>query len=177
MNMRTENWNGYVIRFTEVDGEWYAILKDICDALGLRTDGISQRLDPDMLLKVNVEFEPSSNGVRSRGNAANRQMLAINEEGIYEALYASRKLEARKFRRWSASVMRRLRKTVGLEQYEVLKMMDPEVQNQIDYILDSLYFDADLGIWMRSVTVPGGDVEQVPFESVEEVIQKGAQLK
>ena len=177
MNMRTENWNGYVIRFTEVDGEWYAILKDICDALGLRTDGIAQRLDTDMLLKVNVEFEPSSNGVRSRGNAANRQMLAINEEGIYEALYASRKLEARKFRRWSASVMRRLRKTVGLEQYEVLKMMDPEVQNQIDYILDSLYFDVDRGIWMRSVTVPGGDVEQVPFESVEEVIQKGAQLK
>lgn len=173
MNIRTENWNGYVIRFTKVDGEWYAILKDICDALGLRTDGIAQRLDPDMLLKVNVEFEPSSNGVRSRGNAANRQMLAINEEGIYEALYASRKLEARKFRRWSASVMRRLRKTVGLEQYEVLKMTDPEVQNQIDYILDSLYFDSDRGIWMRSVTVPGGDVEQVPFESVEEVIRKG----
>lgn len=173
MNMRTENWNGFNIRFTEVNGEWYAILKDICDALGLRTDGIAQRLDPDMLLKVNVEFEPSSNGVRSRGNAANRQMLAINEEGIYEALYASRKLEARKFRRWSASVMRKLRKTVGLEQYEVLKMMDPEVQNQIDYILGSLYFDADRGIWMRSVTVPGGDVEQVPFESVEEVIRKG----
>ena len=104
-------------------------------------------------------------------------MLAINEEGIYEALYASRKLEARKFRRWSASVMRRLRNTVGLEQYEVLKMMDPEVQNQIDYILDSLYFDSDCGIWMRSVTVPGGDVEQVPFESIEEVIQKGVLLK
>ena len=171
--MKTENWNGFNIRFTEVNGEWYAIMKDICDALGLRTDGITQRLDPDMLLKVNVEFEPSSNGVRSRGNAANRQMLVINEEGIYEALYASRKLEARKFRRWSASVMRRLRKTVGLEQYEVLNMTDPEVQNQIDYILDSLYFDADRGIWMRSVTVPGGDVEQVPFESVEEVIQIG----
>lgn len=41
MNIRTENWNGYVIRFTKVDGEWYAILKDICDALGLRTDGIA----------------------------------------------------------------------------------------------------------------------------------------
>lgn len=52
-------------------------------------------------------------------------------------------------------------------------MTDPEVQNQIDNILDSLYFDADRGIWMRSVTVPGGDVEQVPFESVEEVIRKG----
>lgn len=36
-NMRTENWCGYEIRFVEIDGEWHAILKDICDALGLRT--------------------------------------------------------------------------------------------------------------------------------------------
>ena len=192
MNMRTENWNGYVIRFVEIDGEWYAILKDICSALGLRTDNVANRLDPDMLQRVSVEgisnrpatysgnsefHNTVKKGYEKRETTRTFSMLAINEEGIYESLYASRKLEARKFRRWSASVMRRLRKTVGLEQYEVLKMMDPEVQNQIDYILDSLYFDADRGIWMRSVTVPGGDVEQVPFESVEEVIRKGAMLK
>ena len=52
MNMKTENWQFQDVRFVEVNGEWYAILKDICDALGLRTDGIAQRLDPDMLLKV-----------------------------------------------------------------------------------------------------------------------------
>lgn len=34
-NMRVENWCGYDIRFVEVDGEWMAILKDVCDALGL----------------------------------------------------------------------------------------------------------------------------------------------
>ena len=55
MNMRTENWNGYVIRFVEIDGEWYAILKDICSALGLRTDNVANRLDPDMLQRVSVE--------------------------------------------------------------------------------------------------------------------------
>lgn len=192
MNMRTENWNGCVIRFVEIDGEWYAILKDICGALGLRTDKVADRLDPDMLTRVDVPgkaWKPNSGsnvyskdlrehttfqgGYASDEYVRTYSMLAINEEGIYESLYASRKLEARKFRRWSASVMRKLRKTVGLEQYEVLQMTDPEVQNQIDYILDSLYFDADQGIWMRSVTVPGGDVEQVPFESVEEVIRKG----
>lgn len=35
--MRTENWMGYEIRFVEKDGEWWAILKDICDALHLRS--------------------------------------------------------------------------------------------------------------------------------------------
>lgn len=54
MNMRTENWNGYVIRFVEIDGEWYAILKDICGALGLRTDKVADRLDTDMLTRVDV---------------------------------------------------------------------------------------------------------------------------
>lgn len=53
--MRVENWNGYDIRFVEVNGEWYAILKDICDALGLRTAKIVERLGPDMMERVPVE--------------------------------------------------------------------------------------------------------------------------
>ena len=53
--MRIENWQGHDIRFVEVKGEWYAILKDICDALDLRTDGVVQRLDSDMMSRVKVE--------------------------------------------------------------------------------------------------------------------------
>lgn len=90
-------------------------------------------------------------------------MLAVNEIGIYEALYASRKLEARKFRRWSGEVMKKLRNKVGLEQYEVMKMTDPEVQADIDFILDSIYYDETTGKLMRSITVQGGDVEQIEF--------------
>lgn len=30
-NMKTESWCGHDIRFVELNGEWYAILKDICD--------------------------------------------------------------------------------------------------------------------------------------------------
>ena len=53
--MRTENWCGHDIHFIEQDGEWYAILKDICDALDLKTFKVSQRLDPDMMIKVKVD--------------------------------------------------------------------------------------------------------------------------
>ena len=64
--MRTENWCGYDIRFVEINGEWWAILKDICDALKLRTDAIAQRLDPSMLERVKVNVSDTiSNGVRS----------------------------------------------------------------------------------------------------------------
>ena len=163
--MRTENWCGYDIRFVEIKGEWWAILKDICDALGLRTKDVSQRLHPDMLERVAVKVsEDGSNDLRSRGENETRWMLAVNELGIYEALFASRRLEARKFRMWAGTVMKKLRSNVGLEGYEVMRMTEPEIQDEIDHILDTLYWDDATGKLMQSVTVQGGDVEQVEFE-------------
>ena len=163
--MRTESWCGYDIRFVEANGEWWAILKDICDALNLRSKDISQRLDPDMMERVCVDLsEDGSNGFRSRGDNKTRWMLAVNELGIYEALFASRRLEARKFRRWSATVLQKLRNQVGLEQYEVMRMTDADIQEDIDHILDTLFYDEKTGKLMQSVTVAGGDVEQVVFE-------------
>ena len=162
--MRIETWCGYDIRFVEIDGEWYAILKDICDALDLRTDSVSQRLDPSMVERVRVDVsDHNSTGVSSRARKTH-DMLAVNEIGIYEALFASRRLEARKFRRWSAEVMKKLRSKVGLAGYEVMKMTEPDTQDKINWILDSLYYDEETGLVMQSVTVPGGDVDQIPFE-------------
>lgn len=193
--MRTENWCGYNIRFVEIDGEWWAILKDICDALNLRTAKIAERLHPSMLERVLVEapdsrsFEGTLNTSKDGSNNLRHEpvgkidksmigkdigrkpgewkthwMLAVNELGIYEALFASRKLEARKFRMWAGTVMQKLRANVGLEGYEVMRMTDPEIQDQIDDILDTLFWDDEKQMLMRSVTIQGGDVEQVPFE-------------
>ena len=182
--MRVENWCGYDIRFVEIDGEWWAILKDICDALNLKTFKIAQRLEPGMLerVKVDVSDIPSRNiryehrPVKSidknmigkdigrrPGDNKTRWMLAVNELGIYEALFASRRLEARKFRTWAGTVMQKLRSKVGLQQYEVMRMTEPEIQDDIDHILDTLYWDEEKKCVMQSITVQGVDVEQVPF--------------
>ena len=185
--MRVENWNGYDIRFVEINGEWYAILKDICDALRLRTAAIAQRLDADMLERVLVEspddlttFEMTldthepikklttdmlDRDIRRRpGQNKTRWMLAVNEIGIYEALYASRKLEARKFRRWSAGVMKKLRGFVGLEGYEAMRLTEKDIQDKIDDILDVLYWDDEKKCLMVSITVQGGDADQITFD-------------
>lgn len=171
--MRVENWCGYDIRFIEVDGEWMAILKDICDALGLRTDKVAYRLDPDLMKRVCVEVSDNPLRVvrsnlpsesRSPGENKTRWMLAVAEAGIYQALFASRKLEARQFTGWVSSVLPKLRKNVGLEQYEVMRMTEPAIQEEINYMIDSLYWDEERGCVMQSVTVQGGDVDQVPFE-------------
>ena len=139
--MRTENWCGYKIRFIEKDGEWWAILKDICDALDLKTFKVSQRLNQAMLKRVRIDVcDIPSGDVRSKARKT-QDMLAVNEEGIYEALFASRKLEARKFRKWSASVLKKLRSKVGLQGYEVMRMTEPNIQDEIDFLLDSIYWD------------------------------------
>lgn len=146
--MITEIWNGHRIRFAERDGEYLAILKDVCDALELRTDLIVKDLDADMLVYL--------------GNGQER-MAALTELGVYEAIFASKKMEARSFRRWSLSVLKKLREKVGLSGNEVMRMLDPEVQEEINQILDTIYWDEEKGCVMQSITVAGGDVEQVPF--------------
>lgn len=192
--IKIENWCGYDIRFIEIDGEWWAILKDICDALKLRTAKIAERLEPSMLERVLVDTSNIvSNDLRSNvpskdlryehnpvktvnsamigkdigrrpGDNKTRWMLAVNELGIYEALFASRRLEARKFRMWAGTVMQKLRTRVGLEGYEVMRMTEKDIQDDIDHILDTLFWDEEKKCLMQSVTVQGGDVEQVPFE-------------
>lgn len=192
--IRTENWCGYDIRFIEIDGEWWAILKDICDALKLRTDKIASRLYPDMLERVLVDTSNiASDDLRSDhplkvdrythqpiksvnksvigkdigrhpGENKTRWMLAVNQKGIYQALFASRKLEARKFQMWTFDILDKLRKNVGLQGYEVMRMTEPEIQDEIDHILDTLYWDDEKKCVMQSVTVQGGDVDQIPFD-------------
>lgn len=162
--MKVENWCGHNIRFVEIDGEWWAILKDICDALNLRTAKVAERLDPNMLERVRVDVSDRPlKDVRSRARKT-QDMLAVNEIGIYEALFASRRLEARKFRMWTGTVLQKLRKNVGLEGYEVMRMTEPEIQDDIDHILDTLYWDEEKKCVMQSITVQGGDVDQIPFE-------------
>lgn len=162
--MKIENWCGHDIRFVEINGEWWAILKDICDALGLRTDKVAYRLEPSMLERIRVEVSDTPSRVVTSKARKTQDMLAVNELGIYEALFASRKLEARKFRMWAGSIMQKLRSRVGLEQYEVMRITEPEIQENINHILDTLFYDEETKTLMASVTVAGGDVEQIPFE-------------
>lgn len=165
MNTRIEKWQGHEIRFVEHEGQWVAILKDICDALNLRTNDVTQRLEPVMMVRVAVEASNAdSTGVRSRGENKTRQMVAINELGIYETLFASKRPEAKQLRRWTATVLQRLRTHVGLQGYEIMRMTEKEVQDDIDHFLDDIFYDEETKKLMTSRTVPGGDVEIYEFE-------------
>lgn len=116
--MKKENWNGYCIRFVEKNGEWWAVLKDVCDALGLKTYDVSRRIR-DMVSTHNLETL-----------GGKQEMLIVNEFGVYDTVFQSRKPEAKEFRCWVYEMLKELRQATGLEGFEVFRMLDKEHQKE-----------------------------------------------
>lgn len=131
--MKVEIWAGHSIRFVERDGEWWAVLKDVCEALGLKTFDVRRRLGDDMGSTHIVEDDQISSRVISDAvitDAIGRQqeMLIVSEYGIYDTVFQSRKPEAKAFRRWVYDMLATLRRQSGLEGFEVFRMLDKEHQ-------------------------------------------------
>ena len=171
-----DNDKTYCIRFIKINDMWYAVLKDVCFALGLEARHVTQRIDVEFLLKKVVKDEtPFETTSHSRRHTNGYLMTLVNEMGIYQCISGSRKLEARKFNKWYPQMISKLRKGIGLEEYMAFDMMGEKVQKhvskQLDKVLpefspflDNIFFDEETGIVMQSVTLPGGDVEQIPYE-------------
>ncbi|HEP1702984.1 TPA: Bro-N domain-containing protein [Streptococcus pyogenes] len=118
--MRTETWNGYTIRFVENNGEWWAVLADIAKALDLNPKFIKQRLGDEVV----------SNNHVADSLGRQQEMLIVNEFGIYETIFSSRKKEAKTFKLWVFEIIKQLRQSTGLEGFQVFRMFDKEHQKQ-----------------------------------------------
>lgn len=184
-NIRVENWCGYDIRFVEHDGSWYAVLKDICDALGLRTTKVKDRVECDHMVKLAVTGDwnrpisyntannltgPSQGPIKIDTQNVQRtfDMLCVDEAGIYQALSRSTRLEARKFIDWISHSLVDLRKAVGLEAYEALKLTDADVQKLIADKIDISYKEptGDLIPVAAEPTVVNNYINNVDYRKV-----------
>lgn len=116
--MKTEIWNDYPIRFVEKDGEWWAVAKDVTDALGLiqSTRAVSS-------LKGVTKSKVLTDGGQQVVNI-------INEIDIYRLVFKSRKPEAEQFQDWVFDMLRELRRSTGLEGFQIFRMLDKEHQKE-----------------------------------------------
>lgn len=133
-NLKTEYWNGHAIRFVEKDGEWWAVLKDVCDVLGLNAKHVGARLRSDGSNDkvVSNDLVPDSIGKPHK-------TLIVNEFGIYDTVFQSRKPEARDFRFWVYGLLKTLRQASGLQGFEVFRTLDKEHQlKQMAKLRDAL---------------------------------------
>ena len=97
-------YSGNEVRTVQKNGEPWFVLKDVCDILSLTdTNKISTRLDQDELTRIKFVSGGQS-----------REMLCINESGLYNVILRSDKPEAKPFRKWVTSeVLPSIRKTGG----------------------------------------------------------------
>lgn len=125
--MKTEIWNNNPIRFVEINGEWWAVLKDVCDALNLKTKYIVGRLEDEV---VSTDHILDSLGRK-------QEMLIVNEYGIYDAIFSSKKKEAKEFKKWVYQMLKQLREASGLQGFEIFRQLDKEHQKKQMEVLKS----------------------------------------
>lgn len=130
--MKTELWNGYPIRFVEIDGEWWAVAKDVAVALGYaKTEHLTRRLKAKYkgIHKVNTI---SAKGTTKRGTLCGEQIVVVlTEQGVYKAIMNSHKPEAEDFEDWVFTILKTLRQQSGLEGFQVFRMLDKERQREM----------------------------------------------
>lgn len=85
-----------------------------------------------------------------------RKVTFITETGLYNVLAQSRKPIARAWRRVVHEELIALRRSRGRNVSEQFEDWNHQA--------DTIYFDEETGMLMCSVTVPGGDAEQVPYK-------------
>lgn len=81
------------VRVVMRNNEPWFVAKDVCDILGTRTDTIRQIVGNKRVMSLN----PNTIGV---GNHGGRDILIVNEAGLYKLVLAGRKNEAVKFQDW-----------------------------------------------------------------------------
>lgn len=85
-----------------------------------------------------------------------RSVSFVTETGLYNILSQSHKPLARKWRRVIHNELIRIRKEKGMDIVEQFE--------EWDRMAETLYFDEVTGLIMQSVTVAGGDVDQIPYD-------------
>jgi len=116
--MKTEIWNGYSIRFVENDGEWWAVAKDVAEALGYaETRNMTKLVSKKYLMSSVLD-------------GMNAKSTLICEFGIYKAIFGSHKSEAEDFQEWVFNVLKLLRQSTGLEGFQIFRMLDKDHQKE-----------------------------------------------
>lgn len=115
--MKKEIWSGHIIRFVEVSGEWWAIASDVAKALGYKKP------------RNAVTRHALKRGTYNDGVSATSYVV-IQEPDIYRLIFGSKLEAAEQFQMWVFEVIKQLRQSVGLEGFQVFRMLDKEHQKK-----------------------------------------------
>jgi len=147
-DMTIFNYEGNEVRTVTVNNEPWWVLKDVCDVLGLSdTNKVAERLEVDELTRIKFV-----------SGGQTREMLCVNEPGLYSVILRSDKPEAKKFKRWvTHEVLPAIRKTGKYETPK--KAKEPKTNlssvNNAVKIIGQYMEQAKLDSDVRLLTVKG----------------------
>jgi prophage antirepressor-like protein len=142
-DLKVEAWKNYEIRFVWHNDEWWAVAKDVADALGYR-------MASDMTRNLDKE-EKDTQIVRTPGGT--QKMTVISETGIYEAIFNSRRPEAKEFKAWVKQALKELRQQAGLEGFQVFRMLDKEHQKEMMARINEINKNAEPRDYIKANTI------------------------
>jgi len=113
-------------RIVDKNGEPWFVAKDVCEILGLTARDSVRHLDQDEKTYVPRTY---------LGMFPGKDMLLINESGLFSLIMRSRKPEARRFKRWvTRDVLPAIRKDgayiTGEEKVKTGEMSEDELINK-----------------------------------------------
>ena len=145
----TFNPSNQPIRVETIGGEPWFVAKDVCDALTITNnrDAVAQLDDDEKLMSV---IPTSGQG---------RQMWLVNESGLYNLIFQSRKPEAKAFRKWvTAEVLPTIRKT---GRYELRK---PKAQHRRITRGEGMTVELMELLWLIGECLERGDQRAIALE-------------
>ena len=125
-NIKVEKWLDNEIRFVEVNNEWWAVAGDVAKALGYKNPRatVSNKVKSEEKLRTRIVYAGQS-----------REVTVIKTKTIYKLTFRSNLEQAEEFTDWVTDIIDSLRESVGLEQYEVFRMMDKQIQKEASRFL------------------------------------------
>lgn len=151
----TFNPSNQPIRVETIGDEPWFVAKDVCDALTITNnrDAVAQLDDDEKLMSA----IPTS--------GQNRQMWLVNESGLYNLIFQSRKAEAKAFRKWvTGEVLPSIRKTGRYEMRRRGGFMGPRQGEYLDLRCEP--YDTK---WLGTTTVRVVEHDDVEWYSVADI--------
>lgn len=154
--MKVQKWNGHEIRFVWHNDEWWAVAKDVAQALGYRdSNDMTKWMDENEVDKFNWKKKQTEDCAgRFDDYKYKAEVPILSEFGIYEAILNSRRKEAKEFKSWVKRILKELRQQTGLEGYQVFRMMDKDHQKKaMDQIKETMGIQAEQKHYIKANTV------------------------
>ena len=142
------DWNGSKLHCIEwkVDGEieWCFFGKEVVQVLGYQLNQkttaekyIKKYCDEEDIIKVKAkELREYPNPSNLEGFEIGRKGESLLlETGVYELILNSNLPQAKEFKKFVKQLLKQLREKAGLEQFEMFRMMDKQIQLNVQKVI------------------------------------------